>query len=85
MCFIFSILHSLIKFIEILIIIAAILSWIPPHSKPEWAWKIEDLAEYILRPFRKYIPTIGPIDITPIVVLILLEIVDSLIPVCIIF
>jgi len=85
MCFIFDILHSLIRFIEIFIIIAVILSWIPPHNKPEWGWKIEDLAEYILGPFRRYIPPIGPVDITPLVVLILLEIIDSLIPRCVVF
>ncbi len=82
MCFLFSILHGLIKFLEILIIIAAILSWIPPQNKPEWAWKIEELADYILGPIRRYIPPLGPVDITPLIVLILLEVIDSLIPYC---
>jgi uncharacterized protein YggT (Ycf19 family) len=40
---------------------------------------LRDVCEPYLRPFRRFIPMIGPIDISPIVALIVLRIVGGLI------
>jgi YggT family protein len=40
---------------------------------------LRDVAEPYLRIFRRFIPPIGPIDISPIVAIIVLQIVGSLI------
>lgn len=39
---------------------------------------LRDVAEPILAPFRKVIPPLGPLDLSPIVALIVLRIVESI-------
>ena len=59
------------------IIVRVLLSWIPgvsPYSR--WARWAFVLSEPILRPLRQVIPTIGMIDITPIVAYFLLQLVE---------
>jgi YggT family protein len=74
-----EIIHILIKFLTWFIIIGALLTWIPPRSRSRLIWKIIDLADRILRPIRALIPPIGGIDISPIVAIIILQIIDSIV------
>jgi YggT family protein len=53
------------------VIVSAILSWINPHSPV--APLFSQLSEPLLRPFRRLIPPIGGVDLTPLVVLLLLQ------------
>ncbi len=55
-----------------LIIIEVIFSWVNPHAP--LAPFIRALTEPLLRPIRKVIPLIGGIDLSPLVVIILLQI-----------
>jgi YggT family protein len=52
------------------IVISALLSWVNPHSPV--APLFSQLANPMLRPFRKLIPPIGGVDLSPLVVLLLL-------------
>ncbi len=74
-----EVIHILIEFLTWFIIIGALLSWIPPHSRNRLIWKIIDLTDRILRPIKALIPPIGGIDISPIVAIIILQIIDSII------
>lgn len=56
-----------------LIIIEAIFSWVNPHAP--LAPFIRALNDPLLRPLRRVIPPLGGIDLTPLVALLLLQIV----------
>ena len=55
------------------ILIQVILSWVAPHVHNYAVALLETLAEPVLRPFRRAIPQIGGIDISPVFALILLQ------------
>jgi len=55
------------------ILIKIILSWIAPHTYNPITALISTLAEPILSPFRRYIPPIGGLDVSPIFAVILLQ------------
>lgn len=55
-----------------LILVSAVLSWVAPHSPA--APVVRHLAEPFLRPFRRIIPPIAGVDLSPLVVLLLLQI-----------
>ncbi len=55
------------------ILARAILSWIAPYPRSPVAHLLTSLTEPLLRPARRIIPPIGGFDLSPVVVLILLE------------
>lgn len=55
------------------ILIKIILSWVAPHTHNYATALLTTLAEPVLRPFRRIIPSIGGLDITPIFAIILLQ------------
>lgn len=78
-----GILHLLLRWtfgiLQIAIIVRVICSWvrISPYSRwVRWAFAI---SEPILRPLRAIIPTVGMIDITPIVAFFVLQLLESFI------
>lgn len=63
----------------ILIIIAdAVISYIPQLHHQQWAKVIKKMADFTLNPIRKVLPQDIPLDISPIVVIILLQIIVAL-------
>ncbi|MEA2004993.1 MAG: YggT family protein [Acidobacteriota bacterium] len=64
-----------------IIIIRAILSWIPVPSLHSFAVILFYLTEPVLRPFRRIAPPykLGGIDISPIIVILLIIFLDSFI------
>ena len=64
-------------FIRIAILVRVVSSWLPvsPHSKwIRWAYAV---SEPILKPLRAVIPTVGPIDITPIIAYFLIGFIQT--------
>ena len=55
------------------ILIKIILSWIAPHNYNPATAMLASIAEPILRPFRRLIPPIGGLDISPIFAIVLLQ------------
>lgn len=55
-----------------LIIIHAVMSWVQARSP--LAGIIDRLCEPVLRPFRRIIPLVGGIDLSPLVLLVLLQV-----------
>lgn len=58
----------------IIIFISAILSWLGPHSPNPMVSLLHQIADPVLRPFRRLVPNLGGIDISPIVAIISLQI-----------
>ncbi len=56
-----------------IILIKIILSWVAPHTYNYATSLLTTLAEPVLRPFRQFIPSIGGLDISPILAIILLQ------------
>ena len=55
------------------IIIRIVLSWVAPHNYNPITALLTTLSEPVLRPFRRVIPTIGGLDISPVFALVLLQ------------
>jgi YggT family protein len=78
--FIFSILGGLLALLWWAIIISAVLSWLVAfdiinlrnQAVYQIATFLERVTDPILRPFRRIIPPLGGVDISPIVVLLIL-------------
>jgi YggT family protein len=57
-----------------LLVVYAVLSWIPGAS-PMLLDLISRLAEPLVRPFRRFIPLLGGVDLSPLVAIVLLQVV----------
>ncbi len=55
-----------------------ILSYIPQYAKEPWAKFINKLANYTLNPVRKILPKEIPFDASPLIVIVLLQLIPSL-------
>jgi YggT family protein len=69
-------LNLLINAFMLLIFIRVLLSWIPANLG-RFRQILNDLTEPILGPARKLIPPIGGLDLSPLVVFIILQIIQS--------
>ena len=61
--------------LELAILVRVIGSWFPALERSRWlrwAWAV---SEPLLAPLRRVVPTLGPIDISPMVALLLLQVV----------
>jgi YggT family protein len=56
----------------------AILSYMPQYKHHQWAKTVSKLAGYTLDPIRKILPRDLPFDFSPIVVLIILQLIPAL-------
>ena len=67
-------------FYSVSILIYVILSWVGPGTRHPIAAVLADLNEPILRPARRLIPTIAGLDLSPLLVLILVQAAYRLLP-----
>jgi len=62
-------------FFSLVIVIGALLSWVSPDPSNPLVQAIYGISEPLLRPFRKFVPLLGGLDLSPIVALVLFQIV----------
>jgi len=55
-----------------------VLSYFPQFNQTEWRLQIKKLADVTCRPVRSFLPQDLPFDLSPLVVMILLQMVSSL-------
>lgn len=67
-----EILNQLLDMLFWLIIIQVVLSWVSPGHNPNTAI-FEQITQPILAPFRRYIPPIGGIDLSPIAAIVAIK------------
>lgn len=70
---IYSILNTAISFYMYAIIIYILLSWFPNARESSFGRILGQICEPYLEPFRKIIPPIAMIDISPIVAILVLR------------
>ena len=75
---IFNILSSISQILLFAVIGGVILSWVAPGNPNPLLQLIEEISNKVLSPIRNYIPSMGGLDISPLLVLILLNQVDIL-------
>lgn len=80
--FIWSLIGVTALFLKIFffaLIISVILSWVAPGSHNPGAELVNDICEPALAPFRKIIPNLGGLDISPILAFLVLKLIDMLV------
>jgi YggT family protein len=76
---IFNILYQVFKVLNLVIFVWAIMSWIPTLRESSFYKALDSIIDPILAPIRKVIPPIGgTFDISPMILLIGLQILLSL-------
>lgn len=68
-----ELLRMMIYLVFAIVLVSAVLSWVSPYSPA--APIVNALAEPFLRPFRRIVPTIANVDLSPLVLLLVLQIV----------
>ncbi|MGV2619966.1 YggT family protein [Halobacillus sp. ACCC02827] len=73
MAFLFNIIGTVIQLYSWVLIIYILLSWFPGARESSFGEILGRLAEPFLEPFRRIIPPLGMIDISPIVAILVLR------------
>ena len=74
------VLSGLLELLAIVILVWAVMSWLIAfnviNTRHPWVWRLENFLDGVTRPvlapFRRVIPTLGAVDISPVVVLLLI-------------
>ena len=61
-------------FFSLIIIVGALLSWVSPDPSNPVVQAVYGISEPLLRPFRRFVPLIGGLDLSPIVALFCFQI-----------
>jgi YggT family protein len=72
-----GLLHAAASALLMLIFMRIILSWIPFAREGRLGWQLHRFTEPVMAPFRNMIPTVGPFDLSPIILFLLLGWVKS--------
>jgi YggT family protein len=72
-----SFIHILATVLVIAIIIRALMSWIMPQDGSGLTRVLLDITEPILAPIRRVLPPVAGIDFSPLLALILVQLVSS--------
>ena len=75
-----NILNTILSFLTYAIIIRAVLSWVRPNPNNPLIRLINKVTDPIMRPLERIIPPIGGLDISPIIALVLIQVVQRFLP-----
>ncbi|HZQ38510.1 MAG TPA: YggT family protein, partial [Dehalococcoidia bacterium] len=53
-----------------------VISWFPINPRSPWVVVLNDITEPVLAPLRRVVPQLGMIDITPMVAMIVLLVIQ---------
>jgi YggT family protein len=70
----FEVLQLILSGLFGLTIVAIILSWVQSYSP--MALLVERMVSPLLEPIRRYLPTLGGLDLSPMVLLLVLQVLD---------
>ncbi len=80
MSFFFTFLKLLCEVLSIAIFLRAILSWLSPGPNNILVGILYQVTEPLLSPLRRIIPTVGMMDLSPMVAIVVLQLIAYLIP-----
>ena len=67
------------QLLSLIIVARSLLSWIAPNPYEQPMRFLHEITEPILAPLQRIIPRIGMIDITPVIAIIILQVVAQLV------
>ena len=76
--FLDSFIHVLFTVLTFAVFARVLLSWFPIRPDSPIVLILNEITDPILRPLRRIVPPLGMLDITPIVALFLLQILEQL-------
>lgn len=74
-----SILLSILNILSLILIARALISWVDPMGRWQISRMLYDITEPILAPIRQVLPQMGGIDISTIIAIVLIQILERLI------
>jgi YggT family protein len=74
----YRLLNSIFWLLNLAVLLRVLFSWINPDPRNALVHLIYQITEPILAPLRRYIPSLGGLDITPMIALLLLELLHRL-------
>ena len=73
-------LSYLLRLLEWLVIVRALLSWfVSPHSRHPLVVLLQRITDPILRPISQIVPVAGGFDISPLIAILLLELLQRVV------
>jgi len=72
------IVDHLINALIILIVVSSILSWFTPDRRNPLVRLVNGIVEPLLHPIRAILPTLGPLDLSPMVAIAILWLLQNL-------
>ncbi len=75
--FLLSFAQILIFALQVMIFIRVILSWVKPHGGGTFTNFVTEVTDPILKPLQRIIPSIGGLDLSPILALVLLKLLEN--------
>jgi YggT family protein len=72
-------LSTLIDVYSAVVVVAVVLSWVSVDPRNQFATVIRSLTQPVLDPIRRLIPPIGGLDLSPMVLLIALQLLKGLV------
>ena len=80
MTILFNFLRLLCDVLTVAIFLRAVLSWVSPGPTNMLVSILYQVTEPLLAPLRRIIPRVGTLDLTPMVAIILLQLIRYLLP-----
>ncbi|MCM2131586.1 YggT family protein [Larsenimonas rhizosphaerae] len=74
-----GVLNAILKIYFFAMIILIILSWVAPQANHPGALLVFQITEPVMAPLRRVIPPLGPLDLSPIVLFLIINLLDSLV------
>jgi YggT family protein len=72
-----DVVNSCFKILFYCVIGSVILSWVAPGNNHPLLQIVEEMSDAILQPIRKFVPPMGGLDFTPIIGLVLLNLINT--------
>jgi YggT family protein len=72
--------NLILNVLVVAIIVRAVLSWIRPDPRNFFVQLVVKITDPVLKPLERLIPPLGGIDITPIIAIVLIQLVQTVLP-----
>ncbi len=76
--FLISFIRILFFILQFAIIVRALMSWFNPSPDNPIVRLVYEITEPVLAPLRRIIPKLGMVDITPIVAILLMNVIENI-------
>lgn len=71
-----TLLHLAVSAYTLALLVRAVFSWVAPHSRHPFVLFLDRITEPVLRPIRALIPPVSGIDLSPIIAIVLLGLLE---------